>query len=189
MDPVKVIIFVAAFLLLIILGRKFSSSGESIPIPPSLPKTDDELPEEDPAPNNKPALIGADMPFPIYVPQITQDQDGKYNRPEFLNYYFEHIDLRQGPSDPTTFYDHLFLEARDLENSHTIHYKFFVASPSGLQKALAEERIPAIHLREDAFIVSRWDLAMILEAVVKYVMESYKEGFNPTAHAFPDSLE
>src|ERR1700748_1572650 len=165
MDPVKVVIFIAAFLLLIILGRKFSTSGESIPIPSSLRKTDNDLPKEDSVLNNEPALIGADIPFPIYVPQITCDQDGKYNRPEFLNYYFEKIDLVQGPPDAATFYDYFYLEARDLENSHTIHYKFFVASPLGVTKAIAEEKIRAMLWREHSFIVARWALPLILEVV------------------------
>src|SRR5262245_52649726 len=121
MDPVKIIIFVAAFLLLLILGRKLSGGAESqIPMP-SLPEPPnqqmfgsdvyDEVEEEkEPA---APAVIGADLPFPVSVPPITRSADGRYSRPEFLNYHFETIDLVTGPSDPSCFYDHLWVQTRD----------------------------------------------------------------------------
>lgn len=174
MDPVKVIIFIAAFLFLLILGRKLSSRSESIEIP--------QPPETKPVaggyqePNRKtPALIGSDLPFPIYLPEITRDRDGRYNRPEFLNYYFEETDLVLGPKDPEAFYDNFYLEARDIENDHTVLYKYFVASPLGLKKALADEHLPAIHLKEHAFIFARWDLPLILETISKHVIQAYAE--------------
>jgi hypothetical protein len=190
MDPVKVIIFVAAFLLLLILGRKLSSSSDSVPIPGPL-RTDPPEMEGDGKQANQPAVIGAELPFPIYLPELTRDPDGRYNRPEFHNYYFEKTDLLSGPADPVSFYDHFYLEARDVENDHRVLYKYFVATPLGLQKALTTNHIPALHLKEHAFIVTRWDLPLILETVVKHIIESYVEDFGKEANALPDqdSLE
>jgi hypothetical protein len=109
MDPVKVIIFVAAFLLLLVLGRKLSAMGESsiTPVAP-LPELAVVEPTVIAAPRPKrkePAVVGAELPFPIHVPPINRDEDGRYNRPEFLNYYFEERDLVRGPENPGSFYD------------------------------------------------------------------------------------
>lgn len=184
MDPVKVVIFVVAFLLLLFLGRKLSSLGESIPVPAPI-STDG--PVQDKKQTRQPAVIGAELPFPISLPDLIRDPDGRFNRPEFHNYYFEKTDLLSGPADPAVFYDHFFIEARDAENDHRIIYKYFVATPLGLQKALASNHLPALHLKEHAFIVARWDLPLILETVVARIIESYAEEFDKEANAFPDS--
>ena len=46
MDPVKVVIFVVAFLLLLFLGRKLSSHGDSIPVPAPI-STDGPIEEDE----------------------------------------------------------------------------------------------------------------------------------------------
>jgi hypothetical protein len=187
MDPVKVVIFVVAFLLLLLLGRKLSSGTESTsiePYPGQLPT--EALGYEEHGPVKKPAVIGADLPFPIHIPEIVQDQDGRFNRPEFLNYYFEKTDLLSGPADPSAFYDHFYLEIRDIESNRPGLYKYFVATPLGLQKALAREKLPALYLQEHSLIVARWDVPLILEAVVDQVIEIYAGGDDKETHALPD---
>src|SRR5690242_14084871 len=112
MDPVRIIIFVAAFVLLLILGRKLSHAGEvQLPVPPPhLPAAEISPPSAplQPASAKPPATVGADLPFPIRIPDIECDDDGRYNRPEFLNYYFAKTDLQGGPEDPTTFCDDFY---------------------------------------------------------------------------------
>lgn len=77
MDPVKVIIFVATFLLLLLLGRKLSGNSESAIHAPSLPPP----PDKDVVSSNRyvdaeentrklPAAIGAEIPFPAAIPPI-----------------------------------------------------------------------------------------------------------------------
>ncbi len=183
MDPVKVVVFLVAFLLLLFLGRKLSSRGESIPIPAPI-STDG--PVGDGKQTKQPAGIGAELPFPISLPDLVRDPDGRYNRPEFHNYYFEKTDLLSGPADPATFYDYFFLEARDVENDHRILYKYFVATPLGLQKALASNHLPALYLKEHAFIVARWDLPLILETVIAHIIKFYSEEFDKEGNALPD---
>jgi len=177
MDPVKVIVFVVAFLLLLLLGRKLSSFSESTMISPPPGSGIDE-PAVVTAPRTtgkEPAVVGADLPFPINVPEIKRDADGRYNRPEFLNYYFEETDLVRGPENPAAFYDDFYLLVRDIENSHTALYKYFVATPAGLQKAMDDEHLPALYLEDQAIVVPRWDVPLILETVVKDIMKSYSE--------------
>jgi hypothetical protein len=177
MDPVKVVIFVVAFLLLLLLGRKLSSFSESTIItPPPGSGFDEHASVAAPHMAGKePAVVGADLPFPIHVPEIKRDADGKYNRPEFLNYYFEETDLVRGPENPASFYDDFYLLARDIENSHTVLYKYFVATPAGLQKAMDDEHLPALYLEHQAIVVPRWDVSVILETAVKDIMKSYDE--------------
>lgn len=191
MDPVKVVIFVVAFLLLIFLGRKLSSFSESasmVPLPQPLPTEIAENGMEGGSGRKIPTAVGADLPFPIFVPEIERDRDGKYNRPEFLNYYFEKTNLIHGPEDPSSFYDNFYLLVRDIENNHTALYKYFVATPAGLQKALAEEHLPALYLEEQSLIIVRWDVPLILEAAVKQIMLAYAESHNRDngAHALPN---
>ena len=191
MDPIKVVIFVVAFLLLLLLGRKLSAFSESSiaapVVPPPDPVADQPVVIAAPRPTRKePAVIGAELPFPIHVPEIKRDADGRYNRPEFLNYYFEETDLVRGPENPDSFYDDFYLLVRDIENSHTALYKYFVATPAGLQKAMDNQHLPALYLEEQSLIVSRWDVPLILDTVVKDIMKSYaerKDDGNP--HALP----
>jgi hypothetical protein len=178
-DPVKVVIFVAAFLLLLLLGRKLSAMGESsiTPVAP-LPEPVVDQPVVIATPRSagkEPAVVGADLPFPIHVPEIKRDADGRYNRPEFLNYYFEETDLVRGPENPASFYDDFYVLVRDIENNHTAFYKYFVATPAGLQKAMDDEHLPALYLEEQTLIVSRWDVQLILDTAVKDIMKSYAE--------------
>jgi hypothetical protein len=188
MDPVKVVIFVVAFLLLVLLGRKLSSFSESTMITPP-PGSGIDKPAVVAAPRatgKEPAVVGADLPFPIHIPEIKRDADGRYNRPEFLNYYFEKTDLVRGPENPAAFYDDFYLLVRDIENSHTALYKYFVATPAGLQKAMDDEHLPALYLEDQALIVPRWDVPLILDTAVKDIMKSYAEGRYPDdTHALP----
>ena len=193
MDPLKIVIFVAAFLLLLLLGKKLSSRGDSYSstLPPgSFHPQPAAVAEDglDDKPLSQPTLVGADLPFPVSLPAIERDRDGKYNRPEFLNYYFDNVDLRTGPEDPESFCDDFFLEARDIDHNHSMLYRFLVATPPGLQKALAKERPPALYIEEQTIIVSRWDLPMILNVAVREIMKSYQHNSSVYAgeHTLPE---
>jgi hypothetical protein len=177
MDPIKVVIFVAAFLLLLLLGRKLSAMGESrvSMLPPEEAPPEIAVANEEKAKRNKPVLVGADLPFPINLPEIEQDGDGRYNRPEFLNYYFGKINIQSGPENPGAFLDEFFLQARDPENQHTFTYRYTVATPAGLQQAMDLERLPSLFLGSQVVIVPRWDVRLILEAVIKQILALYGE--------------
>jgi hypothetical protein len=179
LDPIKIVIFVGAFLLLLLLMRKLSAAGEShvaMPQPDNLLPTSpvaDEIYVED-APNRKmPATVGADLPFPIQLPEITRDADGIYNRPEFLNYYFKEIDLKTGPANPGVFCDEFFVETYDPGSRRNFTYNFVVATPGGLQQVMDIERLPCLHLKDSVLIVPRWDVPAILTAAVKQIMKAH----------------
>lgn len=196
MDPVKIIIFVAAFVLLLMLGRKLSGTGNAheFPVPPLEGSTptikvatpvDRDDDDEDSSPSTS-RLVGADLPFPISMPKIERSPDGRYNRPEFLNYYFEKTDLKNGPVDPTNFCDDFYVMTRDIESNYERHYQYLVATPAGLQSVMASERLPALYLEEQTIIVPRWDVTLILNMVVKQIMKSYVEPDDKEANALPN---
>ena len=118
--------------------------------------------------------IGTDLPFPVRLPELEQDDDGKYNRPEFLNYHFSEIDLLRGPAGPRCFFDEFFIETRNPQDQHIGMYKFLVATPAGLQRAMDEERQSLLYLEEHAIIVDHWDLTLILKAAVQEIIKSYQ---------------
>lgn len=196
MDPVKVVIFVAAFLLLLLLGRRLSGSGDAhgivppaeVPLPPPVrdtPQGAGSVAEDEDTANVPSRLTGSDLPFPIKLPEIECNQDGRYNRPEFLNYYFEKIDLKTGPADPTSFYDDFYVMARDIESGNPGFYKYLVATPAGLQAVMASEHLPALYIDDQTVIVPRWDVPLILETVIKQIMKAYAEPKDEEANTIP----
>jgi hypothetical protein len=178
-DPVKIIIFLATFGLLLLLGRMLSSSSEvhaaELPRPAGLgiaPATAEEGGDSDD--QEGAALTGAEIAFPIQIPPVTRMDDGRYNRPNFLNYYFSKTDLVRGPDDPTCFFDELTLEAQDPESEHIWNYVFTVATPSGLRQVMDEEKFASLYLDGGAVIVPRWDLPMILHTAVDEIVKKYR---------------
>jgi hypothetical protein len=177
LDPIKIVIFVAAFLLLLLLGRKLSAMGESrvSMLPPEEDRPETAVANEEATGRKNPVFVGADLPFPINLPEIEQDADGRYNRPEFLNYYFGKINIQSGPENPEAFCDEFFLQARDPENQHIFTYRYTVATPAGLQRAMDLERLPSLYLGTQVVIVPRWDVRLILETVIEQILELYGE--------------
>jgi hypothetical protein len=178
-DPVKVIVFLAAFAVLLLLGRMLSSASEvhadELPRPGALGSAPAMAEEEgDSDQQEKAALTGAEIAFPIQIPPVTKMDDGRYNRPNFLNYYFSKTDLVRGPDDPTCFFDELTMEAQDPESEHIWNYVFTVATPSGIRKVMEEEKFASLYLDGGAVIVPRWDLPMILHTVVDEIVKKYR---------------
>jgi len=150
---------------------------------PELPEpraTLRDAPAPEPPDNRKPApaLVGRDLPFPIKLIPLTSD-DGKYNRPNFLNYYFGKTDLVKGPEDPSSFFDEFFLEAQDPATKHRWTYEYTVASPSGLQSVMSEERFASLYFDGPLVIVPRWDIEMILHTVTEEIIKHYGETDEP----------
>ena len=129
-------------------------------------------------------LVGSDLPFPI-PSAIERDPDGRYNRPEFLDYHFEHIDLVHGPEDPAVFCD-VFAWKHAMSKRTTPGLQVPGGSPAGLQKVLNSERLPALYIEGQVVVVARWDLPTILDAVVKQIIKGYAEDDDKVTHALPD---
>ena len=169
MEPLKILIFVGAFLLLVLLGRLLSASAEvhAHELPhdgdPLLPvRPADDAAAVDPGE----VLTGAEVGLPFTLPPVVQDEKGRFNRPYYTNYYFAKTDLVRGPADPRCFYDELFLVAQDPGSEHMWESKYIVATPAGLQKLMTDEQFVSLYLDDPVIMVSEWNLAVILRTVV-----------------------
>ena len=173
MDPIKIVIFIAAFGLLLLVGRMLASAGEvhasSLP-PPSLPPDDPSGAGEE---SRRPVLTGAEIEFPIKLPPVKRMPDGTYNRPVFLNYYFNKTDLVKGPPDQASFFDEFTLEAEDPETSQKQIFEYTVATPAGLRQIMDQEKFASLYIESKTVIVERWDLPLILETISEEIMKSY----------------
>jgi len=180
LDSVKIAIFVAVFLALLFLGRKLSSSETVIipgpPDPPS-PHPPDDLPRAalamDPDSPHRPALTGADLTFPIPLPPVKRGKDGRYNRPNILNYFFKTIDLVQGPADARSFCDDFFIEIQNPADGNTWTLQYTVATPAGLQKELDGEPSSSLYFDNGVIIVPKWELNGILQTVVEEILNHW----------------
>ena len=168
MEPIKILIFVGAFLLLLLVGRLLSASSEvhAQELPhdgaPLLPV---QAVEDLPSPQSE-VLTGAEVGFPFTLPPVTEDDKGRFNRPYYTNYYFSKTDLVRGPADPRSFVDDLFLVAQDPGSEQVWETKYVVATPSGLQQLMSQEQYASLYLDDTVVIVSEWNLPIILRTVV-----------------------
>lgn len=170
MESVKLAIFLVFFVAFIVVARRMFSSGApsySVDYPPP------PFPDVDDYPGGKrPAVIGAELPFPIGLPPVQQLPNGRYNRPNVLNYYFSNLDLRTGPDNPSAFCDQFFIEFEAPETGARWTSEYTVASPFGLQ-SLLDETGQNLAFDGSLIIVPRWDRAQILRTILDDMMEKY----------------
>ena len=125
MDPVKVIIFVAAFLLLLLLGRKLSAGGESgdtgssasratftQKLSPVIVTTKPRKTQKNYRRSSAPTFHFRSQYLPIKRNPDGQIQSSGVRKLPFSRPLIWSPDLQI----PTCFYDHLFLETRDPED-------------------------------------------------------------------------
>jgi hypothetical protein len=168
LEPVKILLFLGAFLLLLLLGRLLSASSEvhaqelphdGTPLLPVQPVNGLSSPQDE-------VLTGAEVGFPFTLPPVTQDEKGRFNRPYYTNYYFSKTDLVRGPADSRSFCDELFLVSQDPGSEHAWETKYIVATPSGLQQLMSKEQYASLYLDDVVVVVSEWNLGVILRTVV-----------------------
>ena len=165
----NVVIFIAIFVAFLIIVRRLFSSDETYPTTTDLAHHSGDHAEPEQA--WKPALTGADVPFPVKVPEVEYLGGGNYNRPIVKNYYFAKIDLETGPERTDSFCDDLFLQLEDPGTGFNWENQYTVATPTGLQERLKSEPTSAILLVGTILIVPRWDLALILKAIMDDILE------------------
>jgi hypothetical protein len=172
LDPVKIVVFLAILGLLLVMGRLLASYSEvhAAQLPrPAVDTTDSSAAEGSP----QPALTGAEINFPIQVPPVTRLGNGRYNRPNVLNYYCAKIDLVRGPDDPSSFCDEFYIKLQDPESEHVWTDDYTVATPTGLQRVMSSERFESLYLAGNVVLVTRWDLRVILQTIMEETMKLY----------------
>jgi len=172
LDPVKIVIFLAVFAILLLIGRRLASSSEvhAAQLPRPAADARESSAVEDSPPQ---ALTGAEIGFPIQVPPVTRLGDGRYNRPNVLNYYFAKIDLVRGPDDRSSFCDEFYIKFQDPESEHVWTDDYTVATPAGLQRVMNSEKFDSLYLAGNVVLVTRWDLRLILQTVMEETMKLY----------------
>jgi hypothetical protein len=182
-DPEKIVAFLVFFFAFLWITRRLFSRekapGPSDFQPPVFPD-----PREDFEINDRkarPAIIGAELPFPVGLPPVQRLPNGRYNRPKVLNYYFSNVDLKTGPANPRVFCDQLFVQFEAPETGAVWINEYTVASPFGLQDLLDGTRQTLV-FDGTIVVVPRWDMALILRTVLDDVIEKY-------AHAEPEDDE
>ncbi len=196
MEPVKIVIFIVAFLLLLLLGRLLSSRAEVHASELPIPDPENHNPEYkiyvQPAavgtrlPENlsdiekrsamKQALTGAEIPFPFAAPPVKLDEKGRFNRPYYVNYYFRQIDLVDGPPDRTSFCDHLTIVYQYPESSNVWEIEYLVATPAGLRDFMNRSEFDSLYLDHYTVIVREWNLATILQTLMDEQMRALETG-------------
>jgi len=177
LDPVKIVIFLAFFGLLLVVGRMLAASSEvhaaQLPRPEPQPGSAVATDPDGSDDSRGPAVTGAEIEFPISLPPVTRVGDGLYNRPIVRNYYFGNTDLVRGPADPASFCDEFYLELQDPDSEHVWTNDYTVTTPAGLQQVMNSERFDSLYLAGNVVVVAHWDLCMILHTVMDEIMKSY----------------
>jgi hypothetical protein len=169
---IKIAIFLAAFGLLLVIGRMLSASSEVHASTLAYPRLDNPIaPEAASEERQGPALVGSEIPFPIQLPPRQRLPNGTFNRPIITNYYFAKTDLVQGPADPSSFVDEFTVEVMDPETGARMKYQYSVATPAGLRRYLEEQHFDSLYMYSGTVIVGSWDLGMILQTVVEQMMQ------------------
>jgi hypothetical protein len=170
-ESAKLAIYLLFFVAFVVIARRlFSNGGSSYSSnypPPPFPNGADDYQD-----TKQPAVIGAELPFPIGVPAVEQLPNGRYNRPNILNYYFSNLDILAGPANPRSFCDQLFVEFEAPESGARWTSEYTVATPFGLQDLL-DQTGQSLYFDGTIIIVPRWDIAQILKTVLDDVMEKY----------------
>lgn len=95
-------------------------------------------------------------------------------RVRVTQFNFAHFDAVAGPPDPESFADELIVELYDSVSDFRWTSTYVVATPTGIRKMMDEERWSFFHATE-LFIVRRYDLQMIREAVLGRIKEIHNE--------------
>jgi hypothetical protein len=167
-ESAKLALFLLFFVAFFVIARRLFSSGAGSYSPDYQPPySPDGLPD-----SKGPAVIGAELPFPVSLPPVERLPDGHYNRPSVLNYYFSNLDLKAGPPNPRSFCDQLFVEFEAPETGARWTNEYTVATPFGLQDLL-DQTGQRLAFDGTVIIVPRWNMAQILTTVLDDVMERY----------------
>ena len=175
MESAKLAIYLIFFVAFLVIARRlFSSGGSSYSDypPPPFPNAANDYRDA-----GQPAVVGAELPFPVGVPAVERLPSGRYNRPKILNYYFSNLDLLAGPPNPRSFCDQFFVEFESPETGAQWTSEYTVASPFGLQDLL-DQTGQNLYFDGTLIIVPRWDMAQILKTVLDDVMERYAHAEN-----------
>lgn len=95
-------------------------------------------------------------------------------RVRVMQFNFAHFDAVPGPPDPENFADELIVELYDPISDFRWTSTYVIATPGGIRKLMDEERWNFFYATE-IFIVRRYDLQVIREAVYGRIKEVHEQ--------------
>jgi len=88
-------------------------------------------------------------------------------------YNFLGFDSEVGPRDRDCFYDEIMVEVYDRNTGHRWSTRYFVATPLGIAKLMADERWQAMS-GNNHLIVLRYDVKKILDAILRHLNNAWE---------------
>ena len=171
----KILVVVGAAALIFILARLFShSSEETVHAAPSLVSTFPAVaPHSSLTEKSKAGVpaVGSEIPFPFDIVELEAQYGPRFFRPIVLNYWFAETDLVAGPADPQNFCDEFFIELEHPHDNYRWRDSYVIATPAGISAAMASDGDSA-RWADGTLIVPRYDLAVIMRAVMERYAES-----------------
>lgn len=152
------IVLVAAVGFLVLRILFSSSEGES-------PATFDEIYAKNPQSNAQSSPIKTAWDKSETAP-VSKD----LGRVQVSQFNFAHFDAIPGPPDPENFADELVLELYDSVSDFRWTATYVVATPPGIRRMMDDEKWNFFYATE-IFVVRRYDLQMIREAVYGRIKE------------------
>jgi hypothetical protein len=170
--PVVFVLIVGFALFVFFLSRQSSTSASDAPMhdPDWRPEALQPEEEEEDWEIREPGVVGKEIPFPFDIRELEQKYGPELKRPRILNYYFKTTDLIEGPQDPENFVDEFFVEFENPDDDHRWTSTNTIVTPRGISNTLAETADKFLY-GDGMIIVPRYDLAMILRAVIELQLD------------------
>lgn len=161
----KLFFFATIFVALLLVGRWISARSESSAHDPDLTPASASVVTES-AVDSRPA--GPDPKAPIH-PELDCG-------PVILRkLYFSRFDALTGPADALNFFDEVTVEVYFKESGGVFQKIYTVATPLGFSQFL-EDKNWDIFYTPEMFVVQRYDLKLIREAIIDRLVEDSELG-------------
>jgi hypothetical protein len=164
-DVIKLLGIVAAAVFLFLIARRIGGGGETIAAPAESMLQ--PAPEIEAAVESASEAAGPDPDQPDYEPPPSEDAPGPPPRNiRIVQWNFAKFDIASGPPDRNAFADDLHMQLFDPSTGRRWMQTYFVATPGGLQKMLADNRWNYM-LVPQMWILDRYDLNELRAAMLE----------------------
>ena len=154
----KMLLFFGALVGLILLGRWISSRSDvSVHDPALMSHT------------STPAVHAVEPPDKPH-PDSPVHSETDFGPVILRKFYFGNFDALSGPADPASFVDEVTIEVVFKDTGVVVENTFTVATPLGLSQLMAAKEWGILY-SPDVFVVTRYDLQTLREAIMERFLE------------------
>jgi hypothetical protein len=174
----KLLVVLAAMIALFMAGRWISARSESSIHDSSL--------IQDTAPAVRPTKVEEpDDGTPNPDAPVHPEMD--FGAVVLRKLYFSSFDAITGPADPSSFVDEVTVEVYFKQTGSLFENTYTVATPAGLGQLLRDKQWDSLYSPQ-IFIVNRYELKSIREAIVECLLDDFEAQEPPTASRGDDPL-